>query len=193
MHPHGLLALVVLALTPLARAAPQQPTAPAPAPPAPSPFAVPAANPADVVSIDAILKAVYNVISGPAGRPRDWNRMRSLFIRGARLIPAVPRQDRSSGLRVLDVEGYIQSAGPYFEKNGFFEREAARRLERFGNIAHAFSTYESRHAAEDSKPFARGINSIQLVRDEGRWWIVTIFWDAERPDNPLPPQYLPRR
>lgn len=149
-----------------------------------------AANPKDVGSIDSILGALYDVISGPAGQKRDWNRMRSLFIPGARLIPTGKRPSGESGARVLDVEGYISNAGPYLEKNGFFEREIARRTESFGNIAHVFSTYDSRHNADDAKPFSRGINSIQLVFEDKRWWVVTIFWDAETPDKPIPGKYL---
>jgi len=76
------------------------------------------------------------------------------------------------------------------EKNGFFEREISRKTDSFGTITHAFSTYESRRAKDDAKPFARGINSIQLVNDGTRWWIVTVFWDSERPNNPLPEKYL---
>ena len=181
-----LLILAALALSLLAGAAAQHRTAQLAA-------AAPAVDPGDVVSIDAIVRALYSVISGPMGKPRDWNRFRSLFLRGAKLIATAPRPDGTSGLRVLDVEGYVQAADPSFMKNGFFEREVARRMDRFGNIAHLFSTYESRHAPEDRQPFARGINSIQLIRDEGRWWLVTVIWDAERPDNPLPTQYLPRR
>jgi hypothetical protein len=148
------------------------------------------ANPKDVGSVDSILGALYDVISGPAGQKRDWNRMRSLFIPGARLIPTGKRPSGESGARVLDVEGYISNAGPYLEKNGFFEREIARRSESFGNIAHVFSTYDSRHNADDSKPFSRGINSIQLVFEDKRWWVVTIFWDAETPEKPIPRKYL---
>jgi hypothetical protein len=149
-----------------------------------------AANPADVSSMDGIISALYDVISGPAGKKRDWNRFRSLFIAGARLIPTGPRRDGQIGARVLDPEGYVTGSGDYIEKNGFFEREVARRTDAFGSIAHVFSTYESRHKAEDPKPFSRGINSIQLMNDGKRWWIVTIFWDSERADNPIPEKYL---
>ena len=108
----------------------------------------------------------------------------------ARLIPTGKRPaDSKVGARVLTVEDYIQGAQPYFEKNGFFEREVAGRREEFGNIAHVFSTYESRHA-RDEKPFQRGINSIQLFHDGTRWWVLTIMWDAETPEHPIPPQYL---
>jgi hypothetical protein len=148
------------------------------------------ANPADVSSMDAILAALYDVISGPAGKKRDWDRMRSLFIPGARLIPSGKRQSGEVFHRVVDVEGYITNSAPFLEKEGFFEREISRRVEQWGHIAHVFSTYESKHNASDAKPFARGINSIQLLNDGKRWWIVTIFWEGESPENPLPEKYL---
>ncbi len=149
----------------------------------------PEARPADVGSIDAILTAVYDVISGPAGQKRDWDRMRSLFIPGARLIPVVKVGETRSA-RVLSVEEYITRSSALLEGKGFFEREVAKRLDQFGHIAQVFSTYESRRAAEDRAPFSRGINSFQLMNDGKRWWIVTVFWEAEGADNPIPPQYL---
>lgn len=152
--------------------------------------APPAANPADVASIDSIIAAVYDVISGPAGKKRDWDRMRSLFIPGARLIPTGPRPTGGYGSRVLSVDDYIERSSGFFEKEGFYEKEAARQTEQFGQIAHAFSTYESRHAPEDAKPFQRGINSIQLMNDGKRWWVVTIFWQGEDEKTPLPEKYL---
>jgi hypothetical protein len=150
----------------------------------------PAANATDVASIDSIVAALYDVISGPAGKKRDWDRMRSLFIPGARLIPTGKRQSGEVASRVLTVEDYISGSTKALEEGGFFEREIARRTENFGSIAHVFSTYDSRRKADDAKPFARGINSIQLMNDGKRWWIVTIFWQGEGPDNPLPEKYL---
>jgi hypothetical protein len=167
------------------RAAAQNPTAAA-APAA----ATPAANPADVASIDAILTALYDVISGPAGQKRNWDRMRSLFVPGARLIPTNRRPDGSSSMQVWTVDQYIERVGPRLEESGFFERELARRTERYGNIVHAFSTYDSKRLASDPQPFARGINSIQLWHDSQRWWVVTIFWEGERADNPIPARYM---
>jgi hypothetical protein len=152
--------------------------------------AVPEANPADVESIDAIIGAVYDVISGPAG-PRDWDRMRSLFIPEARLISVRMGADGQFRKRAMDLEGYIQGAGAYLEQSGFFERELARRTERFEYVAHAFSTYESLRNADDTEPFSRGINSFQLMNDGQRWWVVTIYWEAESPEKPIPKKYLP--
>jgi hypothetical protein len=156
---------------------------------------IPDANPADVASLDAIINAAYEVISGPAGQKRDWNRERSLFIPGARLIPTSRAPGAtSSGTnlapQVLDIEGYIARVGNYVETSGFFETEVARWVEQFGCIAHVFSTYESRHEADDPQPFMRGINSIQLFNDGQRWWIVTIYWQHENPDDPIPEKYL---
>jgi len=148
------------------------------------------ADPADVSSIDAIVTAVYDVISGPAGEARDWDRWRSLFIPEARLIPTVVNPAGQVGYRVITPEEYAQTSGPYLEENGFFEVEVARVTEEFGQIAHLFSTYESRRTLEDEEPFARGINSFQLFNDGHRWWVVTIMWDAERPTNPIPERYI---
>jgi hypothetical protein len=171
---------------------PTQSPGPSPAPKqlTAEPAGTPAANPADVVSIDSIITAVYDVISGPAGKKRDWDRMRSLFVPGARLIPTGPRQAGGYGSRVLTLEEYIERGSAFIEKEGFFEKEVARQLDQFGQIAHAFSTYESRHVSDDVKPFQRGINSIQLMNDGKRWWIVTIFWQGEDAQTPLPEKYL---
>lgn len=179
-------AAVLLAVS----AAPAQVPAPTPAVSTP---AAPVARPADVASIEAIVASVYDVISGPAGAARDWNRFRSLFVPGARLIPTGRTPDGAARIRVGDVEAYISMSGPSLEKNGFFEREIGRRVERFGNIAHVFSAYDSKRTAADEKPFARGINSIQLYFDGTRWWVVTILWDSERSDNPIPAEYLAPR
>jgi hypothetical protein len=149
------------------------------------------ANPADVESVDAIIAASYDVISGPAGKKRDWNRDRSLFYPGARLIPtAKPGANDSLAPQILDVDGFIARVEPYFAEHGFFETEIARRTEQFGHIAHVWSTYESRHSADDPKPFMRGINSFQLFYDGNRWWILNIFWQQESAQDPIPEEYL---
>ncbi len=147
-------------------------------------------RPSDVSSMDSILVALYDVISGPAGQQRDWDRMRALFVPGAKLIPAVYRPDSVPSLRLWTVEEYITRVGPRLEEGGFFEREIARQVERYGGVVHVFSTYESRRKADDPKPFVRGINSIQLWHDGQRWWIVNIYWEGERPSNPIPAKYL---
>ena len=148
-------------------------------------------NLADVTSIDAIITAAYDVISGPAGEKRDWERERSLYYPGARLIPtAKPGANDGLAPQMLDVDGFIARVEPYFAEHGFFEKEIARRTEQFGHIAQVWSTYESRYNADDPEPFMRGINSIQLFYDGNRWWIVNIFWQQESARDPIPEKYF---
>ena len=152
----------------------------------------PAADPEDVASVDAIIASLYDVISGPAGQERDWDRFRSLMHPNAKLIPVYRPQDAPQWQSTwLSAEDYIERAGPQLTANGFFEREIGRVEERFGNIVHAFSTYDSRRT-EDGEVFQRGINSIQLMYDGGRWWVVNIMWQGVGPDVEIPARYLNR-
>jgi hypothetical protein len=149
-----------------------------------------AAKPSDVASPDAILAATYDVISGPAGQERDWDRMRSLFYPGARLIRTEAKKEGGLHAAILTPEDFIERAGNYFKKNGFYEREVARRTERWGSLMQVFSTYESRHDLKDPAPFARGINSVQLFFDGTRWWVMTIYWADETTQTRLSPEFL---
>jgi hypothetical protein len=143
----------------------------------------------DAFAIDSTVLAVYNVISGPAGR-RDWDRFEALFAPGARLI-STKRVNGVITSNVMTPKEYTEKAGAYFKDHGFFERPAHNSEERFGDIAHVFSTYESRHESADDKPFARGINSFQLVKIGDDWKVLTIFWEEEDAAHPIPAAYLP--
>jgi hypothetical protein len=162
-----------------------------PAAPAAQNASAPEARKEDVASMEAILAALYDVISGPAGQARDWNRFRSLFAPGARLIPTGRTPEGQARITVSDPEGYITRSSAALSQ-GFFEKEISREVDRFGAIAHVFSTYEARRKADDTQLVARGINSIQLFNDGTRWWIVSIYWQAERPDTQIPADYLPK-
>lgn len=185
---------IVVALVALTTVAPSQEVPPG-HPPVPARMTPPAAEgaseaiPADVESVDAIIKAYYDTMSGPAGEARDWGRMRSLFIPDARLVTS-----RVTGAGtipvVLKLDDFIQINGSYFEQGGYFETELSRKVDQFGSIAQAFSTYASRRALDDEAPYSRGINSFQVMQMDDRWWIVTIMWDFERPENPIPERYL---
>jgi hypothetical protein len=144
----------------------------------------------DVASMDAIVAAIYDAISGAACQHRDWDRFRSLFVPGARLIPTPTGPEGKVIARVETPDEYVAAVRNGMETNGFFEHEISRTVETFGSISQVFSTYESRRRANDEKPFARGINSIQLLNDGTRWWVVTVYWQGERPNNPIPAAYL---
>ncbi|HEX2188762.1 MAG TPA: hypothetical protein VHG51_07665 [Longimicrobiaceae bacterium] len=187
MRPRIPAPFLLLALLGAAPAAAQQAAA---GPAHPVVVAVPAAAPEDVASIDAIVAALYDVISGPVGEPRDWDRLRSLFVPGGRLVRTGSRPEGGVGIDVMDVNDYVATSGPRLLQLGFSEREVARRTERFGHIAHVLSTYEGH--SQDRSLTVRGINSIQLVNDGSRWWVLSLFWEAEGPGSPLPQEYLPR-
>ncbi len=143
----------------------------------------------DHESIDAILGAVYEVISGPAGQERDWERFYTLFVPEARLIPTGLAPDGSFSLRALTPQEYVDTSSAFLVERGFFESEIHRVVEQFGAIAHVFSTYQAHNSLDDPEPFMRGINSFQLFHDGSRWWVVTIYWGGEREDLPIPRSY----
>jgi hypothetical protein len=140
--------------------------------------------------------ALYESVShSPESQP-DWERMRGIFLPVGMIVP--PRRGQEDLFTALDLDGFQDSVRKAMasmkqkgEPTAFFEREVARRAHCFGRVCQVFSTYESRHAPSDEKPFARGVNSIQLLNDGQRWWIASVMWDTERPDNPIPPDYLP--
>jgi hypothetical protein len=152
--------------------------------------AAPAARPADVASVDAIMAALYEVVSGPAGKVRDWDRLRSLFVADGKMGAIGARPAGGFGHRSMSVEDYIVRTTKPFSEAGFFETEMARTSDSFGQLTHVFSTYEARKAPADAKPFMRGINSLQLYNDGTRWWIVSLLWRAEDDKLSLPEKYL---
>ncbi len=142
-------------------------------------------------NIDSLIHALYETICGPSGQERQWDRMRHLFFPQAHMVRTSVGDDGTPRALVMDIETYIATTTPYFQDQGFFEWEVARRTDLFGNIAQVFSTYETRHDLHAPEPFKRGINSIQLFYDGQRWWILNMLWDNEREGNPLPDKYLP--
>lgn len=146
----------------------------------------------DVGSIDGMMRAFYEVISGPAGQPRQWSRDRSLYIADIRFVSMSEDKAGHPRANVVSHPQYVDESNPILLKEGFYESEIHRVTQRFGNIAHVFSTYES-HLKAEGPVMARGINSIELFYDGKRWWIASALWDDERPDNPILPEYLPAK
>jgi hypothetical protein len=144
---------------------------------------------ADVNTIDGIISNLYKVISGPMGARRDWNLMRSLFRSEARLNSISRDKDGKSRFLSMTMEDYIRNTTPLFDSQGFFEKEIGRTVEQYGDVAQVFSAYETRK--EENGPIdARGVNSIQLVYKDDRYWILNIIWNRESEKNPIPAKYL---
>jgi hypothetical protein len=151
----------------------------------------PQAKWADVSDIDAMMKALYDVISGPAGK-RNWERFRSLFYPGASMAAAHHLPNGQSAFNAFSTEDYIRNNGPFFEQNGFFEEEIGRKVERFGNVASIASAYQFR-LKQQGPVEQRGVNFINLVYDKGRWWIKDILWQDESAANPIPEALLQKQ
>lgn len=146
----------------------------------------------NVATLDSTIATLYTVISGDVGVERNWDLFKHLFHKDAKLIPTGKTKEGKHIARYMTPQDYINSSGKWLLKNGFHEVELNRKAETFGNITHVFSTYESYRSKTDEEPFMRGINSIQLMNDGARWWIINIYWMQESAEHPIPETYLPR-
>ncbi|NMH88663.1 hypothetical protein [Flavivirga algicola] len=146
-----------------------------------------------VQTLDSTIETLYAVISGEKGVKRDWELFKFLFKPDAKLIPSGKNKEGAYKTRYMSPDDYIKSSGKWLVENGFFEKEIHREIDTFGNISQVFSTYESFKSESDEKPFMRGINSIQLLNDGKRWWVINIYWTQETPKNPIPEKYLPKQ
>lgn len=143
-----------------------------------------------VKTLDSTIKALYHVISGDKGVERNWKLFKYLFKPEAKLIATGKSNDNIYKALYMSPDDYIESAGPWLLKNGFFEKEIHRTVDTFGNMTHVFSSYESFVTQTDTNPFMRGINSIQLLNDGERWWIINIYWAQESQKHLIPKKYL---
>jgi hypothetical protein len=144
----------------------------------------------DVATIDGIVKAYYDVISGPAGQPRQWSRDRTLYWPGIRFFAASVKKDGTPTVHVLTHQEYVDETDAGVVKSGFDEHEIHRTMQRIGNVAHVMSTYETRRVGTGPVT-GRGVNSLDLFWDGQRWWITAASWDDERPNSPIPAELLP--
>jgi len=145
-----------------------------------------------VATLDSTIETLYSVISGDKGVEREWDLFKHLFHKDAKLIPTGKAEDGKLTARYITPEGYIKSSGKWLFENGFHEVELNRTVQSFGSITQVFSTYESFRSKSDTEPFMRGINSIQLMNDGERWWVINIYWMQESEEHPIPEKYLPK-
>lgn len=143
-----------------------------------------------VKTLDSTIETLYAVISGEKGEERDWKLFKFLFKPGAKLIPSGKNEEGDYKVRFMTPDDYVKGSGKWLVEHGFFEKEIHRKTDIFGNIAQVFSTYEAFHSKHDEKPFMRGINSIQLLNDGERWWVINIYWTQETRNNQIPKKYL---
>ncbi|MEP6800847.1 MAG: hypothetical protein ABJC07_02840 [Acidobacteriota bacterium] len=150
-----------------------------------------AAPPADAASVESAVAAFYASVSHAPEASPNFERMRSIFLYVGMIVPPKSAGEKFTVSDVDSLADRYEKSAARKAATGLIEREIARRTDCFGNVCQVFSTYESRFTQADAKPFERGVHSMQLLRDGRRWWIASVAWDVERPDNPIPAQYLP--
>ncbi|GMQ82257.1 MAG: hypothetical protein BMS9Abin05_1702 [Rhodothermia bacterium] len=143
----------------------------------------------DVTSIDGIMKAYYEVVSAPAGQPKQWARDRSLHHPDAQVVIIRTNSDGNPEVTVMTLADF-HGPGDGTSETGFFEYEISREVHKHGNNVHVWSTYEWRNE-EDGPVGGRGVNSVQLAHDGTRWWIVSWLFDGSRDAPPVENAYLP--
>lgn len=146
----------------------------------------------DVTTLDGMIRAYYDVVSGPAGSLPDPKRDSALHAPNARVNLLSRKADGTATVASGSLTDYYMQTGTGPRAKGFYEREVHRVTQRIGALAHVWSTYESSEAP-GGPVFSRGINSIQLYWDGKRWWILGWVFDDERFGNKVPPEFLPTR
>lgn len=141
----------------------------------------------DVSTIDGIMKAFYETISGGKGVARQWSRDKTLYISDVRFV-AMREDNGKIGANVMNHAQYVNGSNEFLVTEGFTEREINRTVKKFGNLAHVFSVYE--YETADKKSKGRGINSVELFFDGKRWWISAVIWDEERENNKITKEFL---
>ncbi len=147
----------------------------------------------NLATVDGIIHALYDAISGPVGQDRDWNTFRNLFAEDARMYIAVPDKDSGTTLKSITPEEYADRNQTRLSDIGFGEEELYRITNTYGAGTQVFSTYESHYTNKNGEEdITKGINNIQLYFDGERYFIVSIFWDANAKNIEVPDRYLPK-
>ncbi|MDW5289396.1 hypothetical protein [Formosa sp. PL04] len=143
-----------------------------------------------VKSLETTLGTLYLSISGDKSEKRDWDLFKFLFKEDAKLITTGVDYEGKLQAKYMTPAEYIKTSKSWMLKNGFHEKEIHRIVHTFGDITQVFSTFEAYHSDNDKEPFMKGINSIQLLFDGNRWWIINLLWTNESEGKPIPSEFL---
>lgn len=145
----------------------------------------------DLAGINQTVQEFFAAISAAPDTKLDRERLRSLFVPGGRIATArPPKANTPAQIYIMTPDEYADGSDRFTAKYGFFDHVLHNHVEKFGLMAHVYSAYESRNSPGDATPMARGIKSIDLLHSDGKWLLVQVFWDSERPGNPIPQEYL---
>ena len=133
--------------------------------------------------IGGLLHKMYEVISFEEGDEPNWNGLRTLFSKHARITRVTPEgTDYMDPGAFLAMTRNMVDLGAY---TSFYVVEVARQVERFGEIAQEWSVYETRRNKQANEALGRGVNSIQLIRENEGWRVLGLLWDESNADPRL--------
>lgn len=140
----------------------------------------------DAGTADGLVRALYARVSSTPGTVPDWDMVRSAFLPQAVVVLRTSRDSST----VFTLEGFVQDFVNFIERanvraTGFTERVVRTQATVFGDIAHVLVLYEAQITGSPRPP-QQGVDSFQLIRREGRWWIVSIVNEIPAPGRPLP-------
>ncbi|MHC4514644.1 MAG: hypothetical protein ACYTGW_04270 [Planctomycetota bacterium] len=140
-------------------------------------------------TVDGTIHALYASVSFDRGGP-DWPLFRSLVLPGSVYIFA---EHGRAPMKVMNLEAFVQDFRDFIEdqhvaSQGFHENLTRIESTEFGNIAHAFTVFEPTIGSGPRKQ--RGVDSIQLVKKDGRWWVASIATQFERGTLKVPTSFL---
>ncbi len=142
--------------------------------------------PAELTTAEGVVRELYRLVCVDVGQESDWEAVRNLYLPQAVIVLRVSKE----ASQVFDVQGWIDDFKAWDEKarvkeRGFSEKIVTMKPRVFRDIANVFVLYEARIHDSD-KPPTRGIDSIELVKKDGRWWIAAITNDIVNAENPAP-------
>jgi len=148
------------------------------------------ARPEDVSTLDGVMKAYYDVISGPAGQPRQWARDRTLYTPEVSFVIISDDADGTPVAKQLTHQEFVDDSDAEVVKGGFYEKEIHRIVHRYDNWANVVSTSQSRRTP-DGPVIGHSIDNLDLFWDGHRWWVMHVTIAEIRPDHPLPKEFQP--
>ena len=155
-------------------------------PPAAARCTEPTGQPDSFATAAGLVAALYDEVTFPAGSTPDWDRVRSMFLDRATIVLRTGREETA----VFTVDGFVQDFVGFIERanvveTGFRETIVRSKALLFGDIAHLLVLYEA-HIPGSDRPPMQGVDSFQLIRKDGRWWIVSVTNELPTPERPLP-------
>ncbi len=135
---------------------------------------------------EGVVSEIYKTVTFEPGQTPDWEKVRSMFLDNAVVVLRTSRE----GSTVFSVPGFIDDFVNFIEKSpakqaGFSEKIIRMKPLIFGDIAHILVLYEV-HIPGTPRPPQQGVDSFQLVKKNGRWWIIAIANEIPGPNRPLP-------